>query len=71
MEVNALQVAHSSWGENSRNLKKIKSKERATLLGCASATGMCKLPLTCTHTSAAPDALVLTEVHFQFLFFPI
>ena len=38
--------------KHAKNFK--QSKDRITLLGCANATGTCKLPLTCIGKSAKP-----------------
>ncbi len=44
-------LAHSGE-KRAANLK--KAKERVTLLGCANATGICKLPLAFIHVSKKP-----------------
>ncbi len=39
-----------------------KAKERVTIMGCANATGLCKLPLTFIHTSAKPRCFKKTDM---------
>ena len=71
MEVNALQVAYSSWGENNKKKYKNQNQKKGPLcLDVPMQLGLASY-LKRTHNSAAPDALVvLTGVHFQFITFP-
>ena len=50
----------SSGETNVKNFK--QSKDRVTLLGCANASGTCKLPLTFIHKSARPRCFKHTDM---------
>ena len=49
----------SSSETDAKNIK--QSKDRVILLGCDSASGTCKLPLTFIHTSARPRCFKHTD----------